>query len=233
MVMLRLDGINSFYGEAHILFDMTFEVREGEFACILGRNGVGKTTTLRTIMGLTPARSGRVTFNGEEITHLPPYVIANRGIGWVPENRIIFTNLTVERNLIVGQKMGTRKAWDLGLVYKHFPQLEKFRFRSAENLSGGEQQMLAIARTLMGNPDLVLLDEPSQGLAPKIIQEIFRILEQLRNAGVTILLVEQKASMALSVSETCYVMEKGKIIFRGASKELRDNKEVSKEFLGL
>ena len=231
--MLRLDGINSFYGEAHILFDMTFEVRAGEFACILGRNGVGKTTTLRTIMGLTPARSGRVTFNGEDITHLPPYAIANRGIGLVPENRIIFTNLTVERNLIVGQKAGTRKSWNLGLVYQHFPQLEKFRFRSAENLSGGEQQMLAIARTLMGNPDLVLLDEPSQGLAPKIIHEIFRILEQLRDAGVTILLVEQKASVALSVSETCYVMEKGKIVFRGASKELRDNKEVSKEFLGL
>ncbi len=231
--MLKLDGINTFYGEAHILFDMTLEVRKGEFACILGRNGVGKTTTLRTIMGLTPARSGRVTFDGKDITHLPPYAIANRGIGWVPENRIIFTNLTVERNLIVGQKPGTRKTWNLDLVYQHFPQLEKFRFRSAENLSGGEQQMLAIARTLMGNPDLVLLDEPSQGLAPKIIHEIFRILEQLRDAGVTILLVEQKASMALSVSETCYVMEKGKIIFRGASKELRENKELSKEVLGL
>jgi branched-chain amino acid transport system ATP-binding protein len=233
MVMLKLDGINTFYGEAHILFDMTLEVRKGEFACILGRNGVGKTTTLRTIMGLTPARSGRVTFDGKDITHLPPYAIANRGIGWVPENRIIFTNLTVERNLIVGQKAGTRNTWDLDLVYQHFPQLEKFRFRSAENLSGGEQQMLAIARTLMGNPDLVLLDEPSQGLAPKIIREIFKILEQLRDAGVTILLVEQKASMALSVSETCYVMEKGKIIFRGASKELRENKELSKEVLGL
>jgi len=231
--MLKLDGINTFYGEAHILFDMTLEVRKGEFACILGRNGVGKTTTLRTIMGLTPARSGRVTFDGKDITHLPPYAIANRGIGWVPENRIIFTNLTVERNLIVGQKAGTRNTWDLDLVYQHFPQLEKFRFRSAENLSGGEQQMLAIARTLMGNPDLVLLDEPSQGLAPKIIREIFKILEQLRDAGVTILLVEQKASMALSVSETCYVMEKGKIIFRGASKELRENKELSKEVLGL
>ena len=133
----------------------------------------------------------------------------------------------------MGQKAGTRNTWDLDLVYQHFPQLEKFRFRSAENLSGGEQQMLAIARTLMGNPDLVLLDEPSQGLAPKIIHEIFRILEQLRDAGVTILLVEQKASMALSVSETCYAMEKGKIIFRGASKELRENKELSKEVLGL
>jgi branched-chain amino acid transport system ATP-binding protein len=233
MVMLRLDGVNSFYGEAHILFDMAFEVREGEFACILGRNGVGKTTTLRTIMGLTPARSGHVTFNGEEITHLPPYAIANRGIGLVPENRIIFTNLTVERNLIVGQKAGTRNTWDLDLVYQHFPQLQKFRFRSAENLSGGEQQMLAIARTLMGNPGLVLLDEPSQGLAPKIIREIFCILEQLRSSGVAILLVEQKASMALAISDTCYVMEKGKIVFRGASKELRENKELSREVLGL
>jgi len=133
----------------------------------------------------------------------------------------------------VGQKAGTRKFWNLDLVYRHFPQLERLRSRSAENLSGGEQQMLAIARTLMGNPDLILLDEPSQGLAPKIIQEIFRILEQLRDAGVTILLVEQKASMALSVSDTCYVMEKGKIVFRGVSKELRENKELCREVLGL
>lgn len=231
--MLKLDGINTFYGEAHILFDITLEVQAGEFACILGRNGVGKTTTLRTIMGLTPARSGHVTFHGKEITHLPPYAIANRGIGLVPENRIIFTNLTVERNLIVGQKAGNRRAWDLDLVYQHFPQLQRFRSRSAENLSGGEQQMLAIARTLMGNPDLVLLDEPSQGLAPKIIREIVSILEQLRSAGVTILLVEQKASMALAISDTSYVMEKGKIVFRGSSKELRANKELSKEVLGL
>jgi branched-chain amino acid transport system ATP-binding protein len=233
MVMLQLEQVNSFYGEAHILFDITFEVKRAEFASLLGRNGVGKTTTLRTIMGLTPAQTGRVTLNGEDITHLPPYTIAGKGIGFIPENRLIFTNLTVERNLIVGQKAGARKSWDLHSVYEHFPQLEKFKDRSAENLSGGEQQMLAIARTLMGNPDLILLDEPSQGLAPKIIREIFKIIEQLRNAGVTILLVEQKASMALAISDTSYVMEKGSIIFRGASKELRENMELSKEILGL
>lgn len=233
MGMLRLEQVNSFYGEAHILFDISFEVKKEEFACLLGRNGVGKTTTLRTIMGLTPARTGRVTLNGEDITHLPPYTIANKGIGFIPENRLIFTNLTVERNLMVGQKAGMRRSWDLHSVYEHFPQLEKFRYRSAENLSGGEQQMLAIARTLMGDPDLILLDEPSQGLAPKIIREIFKIIEQLRNAGVTILLVEQKASMALAVSDTSYVIEKGSIIFRGASKVLKENQGLSKEILGL
>jgi branched-chain amino acid transport system ATP-binding protein len=233
MGMLRLEQVNSFYGEAHILFDISFAVKKAEFACLLGRNGVGKTTTLRTIMGLTPARTGRVTLNGEDITHLPPYAIANRGIGFIPENRLIFTNLTVERNLMVGQKGGGPRSWDLHSVYEHFPQLKKFRDRSAENLSGGEQQMLAIARTLMGQPDLILLDEPSQGLAPKIVREIFKIIEQLRNAGVTILLVEQKASMALAVSDTSYVIEKGTIIFRGGSKELKENQGLSKEILGL
>jgi branched-chain amino acid transport system ATP-binding protein len=231
--MLKLEQVNTFYGDAHILFDMSFEIKKAEFACILGRNGVGKTTTLRTIMGLTHARSGRVSLDGEEITRLPPFVIASKGVGYVPESRIIFTNLTVERNLIVGQKDGRNRIWDLDLVYKHFPQLERFKHRSAENLSGGEQQMLAIARTLMGNPEIILLDEPSQGLAPKIIHEIFRIIDELRKTGVTILLVEQKATMALAVSETCYVIEKGAIIFRGASKELKENQKLSEEVLGL
>jgi len=231
--MLRLEQVNTFYGDAHILFDLSFEIEKAEFACILGRNGVGKTTTLRTIMGLTPPRSGRVLFNDEEISRLPSYKVANKGIGYIPENRIIFTNLTVERNLIVGQKPGRHNSWNLDSVYKHFPQLERYRQRSAENLSGGEQQMLAIARTLMGNPELILLDEPSQGLAPKMVSEIFCIIEELRSAGVTILLVEQKAPMALAVSDTCYVIEKGRVVFHGPSQDLRENKDLSQELLGL
>jgi branched-chain amino acid transport system ATP-binding protein len=233
MEMLRLEQVNTFYGDAHILFDLSFEIEKAEFACILGRNGVGKTTTLRTIMGLTPPRSGRVLFNDEEISRLPSYKVANKGIGYIPENRIIFTNLTVERNLIVGQKPGRHNSWNLDSVYKHFPQLERYRQRSAENLSGGEQQMLAIARTLMGNPELILLDEPSQGLAPKMVSEIFCIIEELRSAGVTILLVEQKAPMALAVSDTCYVIEKGRVVFHGPSQDLRENKDLSQELLGL
>ena len=230
--MLRLEQVNTFYGDAHILFDLSFEIEKAEFACILGRNGVGKTTTLRTIMGLTPPRSGRVLFNDEEISRLPSYKVANKGIGYIPENRIIFTNLTVERNLIVGQKPGRHNSWNLDSVYKHFPQLERYRQRSAENLSGGEQQMLATGRALMANPRVLLMDEPSMGLAPVLVDNIFETIRQLHAGGTTILLVEQNARMALQVAGRGYVLQSGAVVLADTAENLRTNEMVRQAYLG-
>ena len=231
--MLEVVAINTFYEEAYILHDVSLRVARGETVGLLGRNGAGKTTTLRSILGLTPARSGQVQFKGEDITKLRPHIIARKGVGWVPDNRRIFPTLTVQRNLEIAQRGPSQKMWDLQVIYRHFPVLERFKDRKGEFLSGGEQQMLAIARTLMGNPDLLLLDEPSQGLAPKIVRDVMNIILELKQKGISILLVEQNSVMALAVSERCYILDDGRNVYEGLAKELDANKEIKKDLLGI
>jgi branched-chain amino acid transport system ATP-binding protein len=231
--MLKVVAINTFYEEAYILHDVSLRVERGETVGLLGRNGAGKTTTLRSILGLTPARSGHVQFKGEDITKLRPHIIARKGVGWVPDNRRIFPTLTVQRNLEIAERSPGQKMWDLQVIYRHFPVLERFKDRKGEFLSGGEQQMLAIARTLMGNPDLLLLDEPSQGLAPKIVRDVMNIILELKQKGISILLVEQNSVMALAVAARCYILDDGRIVYEGLAKDLDANKEIKKDLLGI
>ncbi|UCF72540.1 MAG: ABC transporter ATP-binding protein [Deltaproteobacteria bacterium] len=231
--MLTVEKVNTFYGEAHILFDMSLQINEGETVCLLGRNGAGKTTLVRSIMGLTPAKSGSIIFKGEDITHEPPYEIAKRGIGFVADSRRIFPNLSVRRNLEVGRKEGGGGHWDLEAIYGHFPQLKGLERHSGEYLSGGEQQMLAIARTLMGNPELILLDEPSEGLAPFMVMEVMKIIKELKESGMSILLVEQYSTLALEVSDRSYVLDRGHIVYAGGAKELYENRDLREKLLGI
>jgi branched-chain amino acid transport system ATP-binding protein len=231
--MLEVKAIHTFYEEAHILHGVSLQVEKGKTVSLLGRNGAGKTTTLRSIMGLTPARTGQILFQGEDITKLMPHLIARKGIGWVPDNRRIFPTLTVQRNLEMAKRSTSHREWDLRTIYAHFPILEKLKSHKGEYLSGGEQQMLAIARTLMGNPDLLLLDEPSQGLAPKIVKEVMNIILELKKKGVSILLVEQNSAMALAISDRCYILDDGKIVHESPAKELDANRELKKELLGI
>jgi branched-chain amino acid transport system ATP-binding protein len=231
--MLTVEVIDTFYGEAQILHQVSLRIEKGEIVCLLGRNGAGKTTTLRSIMGLTPAKEGRILFNGEEITKLMTHLIARKGIGWVPDNRRIFPTLTVERNLEIARRDLGHREWDLREIYQSFPALERLKDHKGEFLSGGEQQMLAIARTLMGNPALLLLDEPSEGLAPKIVKEVMNIIEGLKRKEISILLVEQNSVMALAVSERSYILDDGRIVHEGKASELNGNKELKKELLGI
>jgi branched-chain amino acid transport system ATP-binding protein len=231
--MLEVEAIDTFYEEAHILHNVSLKVEKGETVSLLGRNGAGKTTTLRSIIGLTPAKKGQILFKGEDITKLLTHIIARKGIGWVPDNRRIFPTLTVQRNLELARRSLSHKEWDLKEIYDHFPTLKKLSNHKGEYLSGGEQQMLAIARTLMGNPDLLLLDEPSQGLAPKIVKEVMNIIVELKKKGISILLVEQNSAMALAVSDRCYILDDGRIVYEGAAQELDKNRELKKELLGI
>ena len=231
--MLEIEKINTFYGEAHILHDVSLKVEKGETVCLLGRNGAGKTTTLRSILGLTPAKTGKVLFKDQNIIGLTTHLIARMGIGWVPDNRRIFPTLTVQRNLEMARMTSAHRKWDLDEVYRRFPILANLRTHKGENLSGGEQQILAIARTLMGNPDLLLLDEPSEGLAPKIVKEVMNIIIELKKVGISILLVEQNSVMALAVSDRSYILDDGRVVYESTAKELDENKEAKKEFLGI
>lgn len=231
--MLTLDRVNTFYGEAHVLFDISMNIGQGETVCLLGRNGVGKTTLLRSIMGLTPARSGSIVFKGENITHLPPFEIARRGIGYVPDNRRIFPNLTVRRNLEVGKKEGAKNYWNIDVIYQRFPQLKALENHSGEHLSGGEQQMLAIARTLMGNPELILLDEPTEGLAPLIVREVMNIVKSIKDSGMSILLVDQYSNIDFDIVDRVYVLDKGRIVFEGEPRQLQENVDLRKDLLGI
>ena len=232
--MLRVEEINTFYGEAHTLFDVSLEIREAEVVALLGRNGAGKTTTIRSIMGLTPPQTGRILFKEENIAGLPPYAIANRGVGFVPDNRRIFPNLTVRRNLEIAKKgNGGKDGWTIEKICEHFPKLKEIQSRPGEVLSGGEQQMLTIARTLMGNPDLVLLDEPTEGLAPIMVTEVMKIVRELKEKGETILLVEQNSTLALSVSQRAYILENGRGVFSGLAEEFIQNMELRQRYLGV
>ena len=223
--MLSLENVNTYYGYSHILQGVSLEVRQGEIVVLLGRNGVGKTTTMKTIMGIQPPKTGKVVFMGENIAGLPPYRIAQRGISLIPEDRRVIPGLTVYENLKLGSLVRTKAKDRDGLfemVFDYFPRLKERTKQDAGKLSGGEQQMLTIARGLMSQPKLMLIDEPSEGLAPLLVQEIMKIIKKLQNDGVTILLVEQHVEMAMRLSENqrAYIMEKGQIRMTGNLEEL-------------
>ncbi len=229
--MLHLTGLHAFYGKSHILHGVDLQVGEGEIVSLLGRNGSGRSTTVKTIMGLVRGE-GSVRFNGDEILGLRAFDIAHRGIGYVPENRDIFPRLTVHQNLVLGEKRGKpNPRWSFGDIYAMFPRLAERRNAEAGVLSGGEQQMLTLCRTLMGDPDLIMIDEPTEGLAPKIVELVAEYLKELQRRGVSVLLVEQKLTIALQISGRCYVMGHGCIVFEGTPDDLRANDEVRKEWL--
>ena len=236
--MLKVEGLHAHYAKSHILHGVSFTVEAGEIVCLLGRNGVGKSTTLKILMGLVRPSAGSVTFKGKDITGRPAYRVARLGLGYVPEERRIFPTITVKENLLMGIKMGQRAAarvnsngWTLDRVYEFFPRLREREGQRAGTLSGGEQQMLTTARTLMGNPELLLIDEPTEGLAPMIVVDVERILTEVHRGGTPILLVEQSMETALALAHRVYVMSKGQIVFSGSVAELKGNELVRKEYL--
>lgn len=235
-MILAVEGLYTSYGLSQILFGVSLYVGAGECVSLLGRNGVGKSTTLRSIMGLTAPAQGTVVYNGRNITGKPAFRVAQLGIGFVPEDRRIFPDLSVRENLEVARKMPASphaREWTVQRVYELFPILSKLNDRKGGYLSGGEQQMLTIGRTLMGNPDLLLLDEPSEGLAPLIVRDLGIQIRRLKDEGITILLCEQNARFAIALSERAYVLEKGQVRFSGTIEELRANEEIRRQYLGL
>jgi branched-chain amino acid transport system ATP-binding protein len=232
--LLAVDDIHTAYGLSRVLFGISLEIAAGECVCLLGRNGVGKTTTMRSVMGLTPPANGRVLWKGQEITGWAPHRVARAGIGFVPEDRRIFAELSVWENLDVAGRAGGRKGhWTVETVYELFPVLRDLRSRQGGFLSGGEQQMLTIGRTLMGNPELLLLDEPSEGLAPLVVEALRLKIDELRKGGLTILLAEQGVEFSLSLADRVYVLEKGTVRHAGPAAELRDNKELREKLMAI
>jgi len=230
--MLEVEGIHTFYGLSHILFGVSLRVEPGDIVCLLGRNGAGKTTTMKSIMGLTPPRQGSIRFKGEKITGREPYLLARKGIGYVPDDRRIFADLTVGENLeIAARKAEGAERWDKERVYGLFPALKEIESRKGGCLSGGEQKMLAIARALMGNPELLLLDEPTEGLAPMLVRALEEQIKRLREAGLTVLLAEQNVRSALRLGDRGYIIDNGQIRYQGSIEELRENEEVRKKYL--
>jgi len=225
--LLELADVHTSYGLSRVLFGISLEVKEGECVCLLGRNGVGKSTTMRSVMGLTPPNAGKVHFQGRDITGWPPYRIARAGIGFVPEDRRIFAELSVWENLEVARHAATRTGhWTIEAVFELFPVLTNLRDRQGGFLSGGEQQMLTIARTLMGNPDLLLLDEPSEGLAPLVVDALLAKIADLKAQGLTILLAEQGVDFSLALADRVYVLEKGAVRFTGAAAALKSDRAL-------
>ncbi len=231
--ILQVDRVNTFYGRSHILFDVTFAVDEGETVCLMGRNGAGKTTTFRSIMGLTPPRSGTIRFKGEECAGAPPFKMAQRGLGFVPEDRRILGPFTVKENLELGVISGRKGGWGLQSVLGYFPTLRPFLDRLGGTLSGGEQQMLTIARTLMGNPDVLMLDEPTEGLSPVIVGTLKDLVMSLKETKTTILLSEQNVRFARAVSDRVVVIDKGAVVFRGTVDEFRADETVQRKYLSV
>ncbi|MBW1646378.1 MAG: ABC transporter ATP-binding protein [Deltaproteobacteria bacterium] len=231
--MLKVDHIHTYYGLSHVLFGVSLAVRAGEIVCLLGRNGAGKSTTMRSIMGLTPPREGEVVFQGRSCRGLPPFRRARLGMGYVPDDRRVFADLTVEENLLLGAAGGRPGPWHLDRVYEFFPALKKIDRRRAGFLSGGEQQMLTIARALMTNPDLLLLDEPTEGLAPLVVGQLQEQIGRLREEGLTVLLAEQNLQVALDLSDRGYLLDNGVIHFQGRSEEIRENRELQRRFLAV
>ncbi len=229
--MLKLDNVHAFYGKSHVLHGVHFEVRPDEIVALLGRNGSGRSTTVKTIMGMVDG-TGQVTWRDQPIMGRKPFEIAHLGVGYVPENRDIFPKLTVHQNLQLGQKRGARSArWSFDDMYRLFPRLKERQHTEAGVLSGGEQQMLTLCRTLMGDPDLIMIDEPTEGLAPKIVELVAEYLRELKRRGISVLLVEQKLTIALEVADRCLVMGHGQIVFEGTPAELRANAYIRKEWL--
>jgi branched-chain amino acid transport system ATP-binding protein len=236
MIALEVSDLYAAYGLSQILFGVSLSVEKGECVALLGRNGVGKTTTLRSIMGLTAPYRGTVRYNGVDITGRPAYQVAKLGLGFVPEERRIFPDLTVRQNLEVARKPAASthsKEWTVEAVFETFPTLASLAGRKGGYLSGGEQQMLTIGRTLMGNPDLLLLDEPSEGLAPLIVRDLGRQIGRLKEQGLTILLCEQNAKFATKFSDRAYILEKGHVRFSGSIEELHANDDVRRQYLGV
>jgi branched-chain amino acid transport system ATP-binding protein len=233
-MILELRDIHTAYGLSRVLFGVSLTVAAGECVCLLGRNGVGKTTTLRSVMGLTPPASGRVLWKSHDITGWPPYRVARAGLGFVPEDRRIFADLTVAENLdVAARAAGGRAGWTVARVYELFPKLEELAGRRGGHLSGGEQQMLTIGRTLMGNPELLLLDEPSEGLAPLVVDHLAEQIGRLKQRGLTILLAEQNVSFSIALADRVYILEKGRIRYQGPAAELRADALLRHELLGL
>jgi branched-chain amino acid transport system ATP-binding protein len=231
--MLELNDIHTYYGESYILQGLTLRVERGEAVALLGRNGVGKTTTIRSIVGFTPPRRGKIIFQDKPIQALRATTISRLGVGLVPQGRRIFPNLTVRENLLVAARGAARGGWSEDEIYKYFPRLKERAGNMGNQLSGGEQQMLAIGRALMTNPEILLLDEPSEGLAPMVLHEIADIIARLREKGLAILLVEQNVKMALNIASRVYVMNKGRIAWEGSSAELWQNEEIMHQHLGV
>jgi branched-chain amino acid transport system ATP-binding protein len=231
--MLSVERINTFYGETQALFDVSLEVGAGEVVALLGPNGAGKTTTLRSILGLTPARSGAVRFDGRDVTRRSTHEIARGGIGWVPDDRRIFPTLTVARNLAIARKKTRFRAWSEKECFEVFSALEYLMHRECENLSGGEMQMVAISRALIGAPGLVLFDEPSQGLAPKVVQDVMNTILRLKGEGISVLVVEQNVQSALQVADRAYVMNLGAIVHEGPAAQLRGDEPLRRRLLGV
>lgn len=231
--LLQVRQLNAYYGKAHILFDVNLEVRKGEVVALVGRNGAGKSTTMKSIMGLLESAHGQVSFNGQDIVGWPSYKIARLGLGFVPEDRRIFTDLTVEENLDIGQRPARPgvPAWTPEKLYSLFPNLGAMCNRPGGQMSGGEQQMLTVARTLMGNPELILLDEPSEGIAPVIVEQMANMISELKKQGLTVLLSEQNTHFAHLVSDRVYVLEKGQVKFEGSMEALMANEAVRQEYL--
>ena len=233
-MILEINEINTFYGTSHILFDVSLAVDRGEIVCLLGRNGAGKTTTMRSIMGLTPAKSGSVQFHGEELRGRPPHHIAQKGMGYVPDNRLIFPDLTVRQNLELAYKVPKDfdgDPWTINRIFQLFPILAEREHQHGGTLSGGEQQMLTLGRTLMGNPDLLLLDEPVEGLAPLVVKDLGKQILRLKEMGQTILFSEQNVKFATLTSDRAYVIDKGKIRYQGSIEELSANQEIKEKYL--
>jgi branched-chain amino acid transport system ATP-binding protein len=229
--MLRLQDVHAFYGKSHVLHGVDFSVQTGEIVALLGRNGSGRSTTVKAIMGLVDGR-GEVNWKGRNVLGRSAFEIAHAGIGYVPENRDIFPSLTVHQNLMLGEKHGARNPrWGFEDMYRMFPRLRERQHTEAGVLSGGEQQMLTLCRTLMGDPELIMIDEPTEGLAPKIVELVGEYLRELKRRGISVLLVEQKLTIALQVADRCLVMGHGQIVFEGTPAALRANAEVRKEWL--
>lgn len=232
-MMLHVDNISAYYGEARALYDVSLEVGEGEVVALLGPNGAGKTTTLRSILGLTPPQSGTIHFDGREITNEPTHHIARSGISWVPDDRRIFPTLTVARNLDLGIKKTRFRSWSVNEMFEIFSALEYLVHRECENLSGGEMQMVAISRALLGSPGLVLFDEPAQGLAPKVVEDVMSTIQRIKSEGISALVVEQHAETVLSVADRVYVMDHGSIVHEGDAHELLEDEVLRKRLIGI
>ncbi len=230
-MMLEIKEIHTYYGTSHILFGISLDVEQGEAVCLLGRNGAGKTTTFRSIIGLTPPKKGSIKFKGQEIVRRPSYRIAQMGIGFVPDTRRIFPDLTVRQNILVARREKGKAIWNLETIYALYPKLRELDTHMGTQLSGGEQQMLTVARTLMTNPELLLLDEPGEGLAPLVIEAMKVQLGEIKKLGITMLICEHNVGLATALSDRGYVIDKGTIRYQGTIEELQKNEEVRKKYL--